>query len=367
MTKHDLVTIAASAAWVLTVSAATVASPPSGSARPNVLILYADDMGYGDLGVQNPASKIPTPNLDQLAGEGLRFTNGHSSSGICTPSRYAMLTGRYHWRKFHGIVGPFGGSVFETERLTLPEMLKQKEYKTACIGKWHLGWDWDAIRRPDTDKKSVQFTDFDWALPIPDGPLAHGFDYYFGDTVINFPPYTWIENDKVVNAPDTQMNSKLWKPLKEGNWECRAGSMVTGWDPYAVLPVLTHKAVSYIEDQQGSDQPFFLYMAFPSPHAPIVPSEDFEGRSNAGPYGDFVVQTDWSCGQILEALDRSGLAENTLVIFSADNGSERYAYARDLTYNHWSSEPFRGVKRDLYEGGHHVPFLVRWPGVIEPN
>ncbi|MFC5051810.1 sulfatase-like hydrolase/transferase [Rubritalea spongiae] len=344
------------------------------SAKPNVLILYADDMGYGDLAVQNSKSKIPTPHLDKLAGEGMRFTDGHSSSGICTPSRYALLTGRYHWRDFHTIVKALGESVFTPEQLTLPEMLQASGYHTSAIGKWHLGWDWEALRKPDAGPKKVQaksgnlevhFSEYDWNKLIPDGPTAHGFDEYFGDNVINFPPYVWIKDDKVTEAPDTQMSTEVWKPLNEGAWECRSGPMITSWDPYDVLPEMTRKAVSFIESRKEAKEPFFLYFAFPSPHAPIVPAEEFEGSSEAGPYGDFVVQTDWSCGQLLDALDRAGIADNTIVIFTADNGAEHYAYPRALKYDHWSSEPFRGAKRDLYEGGHHVPFIVKWPSVIE--
>ncbi|MCZ6597043.1 MAG: arylsulfatase [Planctomycetota bacterium] len=339
--------------------------------HPNVLILYADDLGYGDLGVQNSGSKIPTPHLDRLASEGLRFTDGHSSSGICSPSRYALLTGRHHWRDFHGIVGPFGPSKFQPERLTMPEMLQAVGYTTACIGKWHLGWDWDAIKKPDAaqtrrNDRNVWGPDaFDWTRSIPDGPLAHGFDHYFGDTVINFPPYCWIQDDKVVQAPDTFMDTSLWKKIKEGNWECRPGPMITGWDPFQNLPTITAKAVEYIHARKDEEQPFFLYVAFPSPHAPIIPNDRFDGRSKAGAYGDFVAETDDACGRILAALEESGQAADTLVVFSADNGPEHYAYARDEKYEHWSAEPFRGLKRDIYEGGHHVPFLVRWPGTVE--
>lgn len=341
---------------------------------PNVVILFADDMGYGDLGIQNPNSKIPTPHLDQLAREGMRFSDGHSSSGICTPSRYALLTGRYHWRKMHGIVHAFGESVFDAEEQTLPEMLQEQGYYTACIGKWHLGWDWNAIRKHEAGPVTMDarganqlphFSEYNWDQSVLDGPLAHGFDHYFGDTVINFPPYAWIEDDKLTQAPTLQKDEKLWKPLQEGNWECRVGPMVEGWDPYEVLPELTRRAVSFVEGRQDEEEPFFLFIAFPAPHAPIVPAAEFEGTSEAGPYGDFMVQTDWSCGQILDALKRSGLEEDTIVIFTADNGSEHYAYPRALKYDHWSSEPFRGLKRDTYEGGHHVPFLVKWPGVVE--
>ncbi|MGI9239726.1 MAG: sulfatase family protein, partial [Verrucomicrobiales bacterium] len=304
----------------------------------------------------------PTPNLDALARSGMRFTDGHSSSGICTPSRYALLTGRHHWRDFHGIVNALGGSVFKPERLTLPEMLKQNGYDTAAIGKWHLGWDWDAIRKPGTPKKSNKHSDFDWSKPIPDGPLAHGFDYYFGDTVINFPPYAWIENDRLVKAPDTQMQTGKWKPIKEGNWECRPGPMVTGWDPYQNIPTTTRKAVEFLIDPKRAKKPYFLFFALPAPHAPIIPNDEFDGKSEAGAYGDFVYEVDHACGQLLEAVKRSGGEDKTVVIFSADNGPEKYAYARDQKFDHWSSRPFRGLKRDIYEGGHHVPFIIRWPG-----
>jgi len=341
----------------------------------NVLILYADDLGYGDLRVNNPQSKIPTPNLERLAREGMRFTDGHSSSGICTPSRYALLTGRHHWRDFHGIVNALGQSIFDDQRLTLPEMMRQRGYTTACIGKWHLGWDWDAIRKPGAaqremgaGKRKVWGPEaFDWNKAIPDGPLAHGFDHYFGDTVINFPPYCWIEDDRVVQAPDTLQDASKWKKIKEGNWECRPGPMASDWDPYENVPTLTKRGVDFIRAQAESDEPFFLYFAFPYPHAPIIPNDQFDGRSEAGPYGDFVFETDDAAGQLLEALEEAGLSERTIVIFSADNGPEKYAYKRDQVYDHWSAAPFRGLKRDIYEGGHHVPFLIKWPGLTEPN
>jgi arylsulfatase A len=338
------------------------------AAQPNIVILYADDMGYGDLAANNPASKIPTPNIDRLAAEGMRFTDGHSSSGICTPSRYALLTGRHHWRDFHGIVQALGPSVFREGQLTMPEMLRQKGYATACIGKWHLGWDWDAIRKPGTPQKSIKHGDFDWSKAVPDGPLGHGFEHYFGDTVINFPPYAWIEDDKLVDAPDTDFTPGQHKEAaKEGSWEARPGPARSDWDFYQNLPTLTKKSVEYVRSRKGAEKPFFLYVPFPSPHAPIVPTDEFDGKSKAGPYGDYVVQTDDACGQILAAIADIGESENTIVIFTADNGPEMYAYARDQKYDHWSSDPFRGLKRDIYEGGHHVPFVIKWPGVTKPG
>lgn len=345
--------------------------------QPNILIIYGDDLGFGDLQSYNPDSKIPTPNLDKLASEGMRFTDGHSSSGICTPSRYAILTGRHHWRKFHGIVNSFGDSVFSPERLTLPEMLKEKGYNTAAIGKWHLGWNWNAILKKGAVAQAEATTSkkrkprkfygpeaFHWEKSIPNGPLDHGFDYYFGDTVINFPPYCWIENDKVVKAPDTIMDTKKWKTIKEGGWECRPGPMSSDWDPYENIPETTRKGVAYIKEQAKNDNPFFLYFAYPSPHAPIIPNDQFDDKSKAGPYGDFVYETDDSIGQLLKALEESGQKENTLIVFSADNGPEKYAYARSEKYDHWSSYPLRGLKRDIYEGGHRVPYIISWPGKV---
>lgn len=348
--------------------------------HPNILILYADDLGYGDLGCYNSESKIPTVHLDKLASEGMRFTDGHSSSGICTPSRYALLTGRHHWRDFHGIVQSMGSSVFKPERLTLPEMLKEQGYQTAAIGKWHLGWDWQAIKKSQPASKEAskgnkkgkrkqthRFDAYDWSKPIPDGPLAHGFDHYFGDTVINFPPYAWIQDDRLVKAPDTMMDTSKWKPIKEGKWECRPGPMHSEWDPYQNIPTTTEKAVDFIRSQSQSDKPFFLYFAFPSPHAPIIPNDQFDGKSKAGPYGDFVVETDDACGRILKALKDSGQEKNTIVIFSADNGPEHYAYARDQQHDHWSPGKLRGLKRDIYEGGHRVPFIIKYPGLTKPG
>lgn len=210
-----------------------------------------------------------------------------------------------------------------------------------------------------------QSDDIDWSAPIGGGPLDRGFDYYFGDGTINFPPYTWIENDRLLEVPTMDQDIvKRGFETKEGNWEFRPGPMVEGWDPYKVLPTLTEKAVEYINGQER-DKPFFLYFALPSPHAPIIPNDEFIGTSEAGGYGDFMVQTDWVAGQVLKALKTKGLDKNTIVVFSSDNGPEIYAFERAEKYDHYSMGDFRGLKRDVWEGGHHVPFIVKWPGEIK--
>ena len=342
--------------------------------QPNIVIIYADDMGYGDLNCQNPNSKIPTPNLDQLASEGMRFTDAHSSSGICSPSRFALLTGTYHWRRQHDIVGAFGKPFFQDSDITLPQILKTNGYTTACIGKWHLGWDWEFKNEPSGEvkqwgrmRKMYLPEDIDWSKPVAGGPLDRGFDYYFGDGTINFPPYAWVENDQIIEVPTEEMDiNNIGFDTKEGQWEFRPGPKVKDWNPYEVLPTLTKKTVEWI-NKRDKDQPFFLYFALPSPHAPIIPNDEFDGKSKAGGYGDFMVQTDYVAGQVLEALKKKGLEENTIVIFSADNGPEAYAWKRAEKYGHFSMGDFRGLKRDVWEGGHHVPFIIKWPGQVEPG
>jgi arylsulfatase A len=338
---------------------------------PNIVIIYADDMGYGDLNCQNSDSKIPTPNLDQLASEGMRFSDAHSSSGICSPSRFALLTGSYHWRRMHGIVSSFGKPMFKDSDVTLPQVLKAKGYETACIGKWHLGWDWNFKNTPsgerfywDKTHKVYLLEDIDWESPIKGGPLDRGFDYYFGDGTINFPPYAWIENDRFLETPNDIFEfDKFAREPKGESWDSRPGPMVKGWDPYQVLPTLTKKTIEWINNRH-KEQPFFLYFALPSPHMPIIPNDEFDGKSDAGAYGDFMYQTDFIVGEVLKAIQENGFEDNTLIIFSSDNGPESIAWERALKYNHFSMGQFRGLKRDVWEGGHHIPFIVKWPNHV---
>lgn len=332
--------------------------------RPNIVIILADDLGYGDLRSYNPGAKIPTPRLDQLAEQGLRFTDAHSPSSVCTPTRYGLLTGRYPWRSRlkSGVLRPYDPPLIEAGRLTLPAMLKQQGYATAIIGKWHLGWDW-----PTTDGKAAAVTadglsNVDYTKPIANGPLTRGFDSYFGTDVPNFPPYVFIENDRTQGIPT--------EPAPMTGAINRKGPMVKGWEPVKILPAITDRAVRYVESRAKDAHPFFLYFALTSPHYPVVPSPEFSGKSQAGAYGDFVVQTDAAVGAVLDALKRSGLDKNTLVIFTSDNGPEVAAevpvgaYERIRQSQHASSFGWRGVKRDSWEGGHRVPFLARWPGRI---
>jgi arylsulfatase A-like enzyme len=330
---------------------------------PNLVYILADDLGYGDLGSYNPQSKIPTPHLDRLAAEGMRFTDAHASDAVCTPTRYSLLTGRYAFRSRlkSGVLGPWAAPLIERDRLTVPGLLRQHGYTTLAVGKWHLGWNW-----PTTDGQAPRSGDglsnVDFTRPIGGGPLAAGFERFFGVDLPNYPPYVFIENDRTLGLPSVAA------PLRKGTFN-RPGPMLPGWNLTNILPQLTARAVGNIEEAARSPKPFFLYFPLTAPHYPIVPVAEFKGRSRAGDYGDFVAQVDGVVGQVLAALARTGLATNTLVIFTSDNGPEVVeidpgAYARIRAYDHRSMAGWRGVKRDTWEGGHRVPFIARWPGRI---
>jgi arylsulfatase A-like enzyme len=341
--------------------AAAPGAAPAATGKPNIVYILADDMGYGDLACQNPKSKIPTPNLDRLVTQSVRFTDAHAPTAVCSPTRYAVLTGRYAWRSAlkRGVLGPYGKTLIEPDRLTVPAMLKQAGYDTACIGKWHLGWQWPTPDGQPVASRRDGTSNVDFTKPVAEGPTARGFDYYFGTDVPNYPPYCFIENDRLLGLPSIPKPATMF-----GN----AGPMIEGWDLVQILPGLTKKAVEYVEKaSRRPGKPFFLYFPLTSPHTPIVPAPEFKGKSGAGDYGDWVHQTDWTVGQVLAALDRTGLAANTLVIFTSDNGPENFAYQRIRDYGHYSMGDLRGLKRDTWEGGHRVPFMARWPGRIKPG
>jgi arylsulfatase A len=333
--------------------------------KPNIVFILADDLGYGDLGCYNMDSKIPTPYLDQLASEGMRFTDAHSPSSVCTPTRYALLTGRYAWRTRlqRNVLGPWDKPLIAPDRLTVGKLLQQHGYATACIGKWHLGQNYSTTdgKQPIGGAKNA-LSNVDFTQPITDGPMTRGFDHYFGTIVPNYPPYCFIKNDRTVGNPSIL--------AKGGNFNI-PGPMVPGWKLENILPEMTRHAVQWVEDTAKTQKPFFLFFSLTSPHYPVVPATEFIGKSKAGQYGDFVHQTDWSIGQVLDAIERNGIADNTLIIFTSDNGSEVTGevkpgvYDRVQQFGHRSSGELRGAKRDAWEGGHRVPFIARWPGKIE--
>ena len=273
-----------------------------------------------------------------------------------------------------GVLGPYNSPLIEPDRLTIPAMLKELGYATACVGKWHLGMQWgtnDTSSLPIVWERDFDQSVIDHSKPITAGPLTAGFDYYFGTDVPNFPPYLFIENDRTLGIPTISKPDTIY-----GN----PGKMLPGWKLEDILPALTKKAVSYIDANANNGTPFFLYFASTAPHTPIVPAKEFHGKSNAGPYGDLVHQVDYSLGELLRSLDRNGIAENTLVIFTSDNGSparagDPHIHGNDFhvtgsvitKFNHNPNAPWRGMKADIWEGGHRVPFLVRWPAKIVEN
>jgi len=345
--------------------------------KPNIVYILCDDMGYGDMESNNPDCKIPTPNLNKLAQQGMRFTNAHAGTSVCTPSRYNILTGRYTWRSHlkNGIVWEWDGALIEPERMTVASLLRDHGYTTKCIGKWHLGLDWttrDGSHPNETlpfgegeGRRRQEFEkNIDWEGRIGGGPVDRGFDSYFGVDVPNFPPYTWFEDDHLVAIPTEDKPDEMYG---------HPGKMLAGWSLEAMVPEFTRRATEFIDsrgNQPEADNPFFLYFPLTSPHSPIVPNKEFQGKSGIGAYGDFICEIDWVVGEIMAALDRQGITENTLLIFTSDNGPERRTpddegvYERARRKGHRSAGEWRGIKRDAWEGGHREPFIASWPAVI---
>jgi len=347
---------------------------PEALEPPNLVVILADDLGYGDLGANNPDSAIPTPRLDAIAAGGVRFTDAHSGSAVCTPTRYGLMTGRYCWRSRlkGGVLNGYSGHLIEPDRPTVASVLKARGYHTACIGKWHLGMD-----LPRRDKV------MDWQGKIEDGPLANGFDHFFGVTAsLDFPPYVWVEDDRFTEpGAERYPGSGFPAYLRAGEW-------APGFDHQGALDEITRRAVAHIRERAAAGGPFFLYLPLTAPHKPVLPAERFRGKSGVGPYGDFVMQVDWTVGEVDRALEEAGVADDTLLLVTSDNGSFMYHldapespqrakqgadgdatldHAADpkvhgyLSATHRANGPLRGTKADVWDGGHRVPFLARWP------
>jgi arylsulfatase A-like enzyme len=324
--------------------------------NPNIIYILADDLGYGDVSAMNEQAAWKTEHIDRIASEGMRFTDAHTGSAVCTPTRYGVLTGRYSWRTRmkQGVLWSWDPPLIEEEP-TVGKLLQANGYKTACVGKWHLGLGWQ-YHEGASDSA-------DFSKPVLGGPLEVGFDYFFGIAAsLDIPPYVYIENDLATMVP-TQYTLDT---SKYGWW--RKGLTGDDFVHEEVLPVLTQKAVAFIDRHQESspDKPFFLYFPLPAPHTPILPTEEFQGLSATNPYGDFVLQVDHTVGQILLALEKHGIDKETLIIFTSDNGCSPQADYEELAaFGHDPSYVFRGHKADIYEGGHRIPFVARWPGHIQ--
>ncbi len=328
------------ASLILTSLCLTRAAEPS---KPNIVYILCDDLGYGDVHCLNPErGKIATPQLDKMASQGMIFSDAHSSSSVCTPTRYGIMTGRYNWRTHlqSSVLQGFSEPLIAKDRLTVPALLKQHGYTTAMIGKWHLGMD-----IPKGQPSPV----------IANGPTTRGFDSYFGISAsLDMPPFAFIQNDRFTEPLTT---TKKWQ---------REGPAAASFEAVDVLPTFTRKATELIATQARTGKPFFLYMPLNAPHTPIVPSKEWQGKSSLGKYGDFVMETDWAVGEVLAALDKAGIGGNTLVILTSDNGCSKAAGIPALqAQGHYPSADMRGSKADIFDGGHRIPFIARWPDRVK--
>ena len=324
---------------------------------PNIVLIMADDLGYGDVGCYNKNSKAPTPNIDRLATQGMRFTNAYSPAAVCIPTRYGLVTGRYPFRLKQG---PWDGPVVAEGRMTIGSLLQKQGYETACIGKWHLGFDGG-------------FT-FDCTKPLRNGPVDRGFDFYFGlQASTDDPPYLYIRNDRCTAPLSLKVEDNIetgYTSHYQGKF-WRAGRIGEDFQFHEAQDRLTDEAIGFLQRHHDNktgqaDKPFFLYFPFTAPHAPWLPAKQFQGKSKCGPYGDFLMHTDYCVGQVLETLDKLGYGDNTLVIVTSDNGPLWFE-PESKKYGHDASHIFRGRKGDIWEGGIRMPFIARWPGKIQPG
>ena len=327
--------------------------------RPNIVYILCDDLGTGDVQcLSGGKGKIATPNLDKLADGGMIFNDAHTCSSVCTPSRYGVLTGRYAWRTRLQKSVLWGNSkpLISKERETVATVLKRAGYHTACIGKWHLGLGWVG---EVTDNPMLKGCNVDYSKQLTDSPVSHGFDSFYGISAsLDMAPYTWIHDFKVVELPTA---------IKAFT---RKGPAAPSFEAVDVMPTITAKAIEYFKERaplaKSGKKPFFLYLPYASPHTPIVPTDEWKGKSGLNKYADFVMQNDLCVGQLMDALEKYGLKDNTLVIFTSDNGCSPAANVKELVKkNHFPSANYRGYKADIWEGGHRVPFICSWPKRIK--
>ena len=341
-------------------------------AKPNIVFILADDLGYGDIGCYNPEAKAPTPNIDRLAREGMRFTDAHSPSTVCTPTRYSLLTGRMAFR--NGMKGVFTGAggpcLIKEDRLTIAGMLRDQGYTTAMFGKWHIGLTfYDKDGKPITKNGLEAVKRIDYSQPITGGPIDRGFDQFFGTACCPTTDwlYAYIDGDKIP-MPPTRIVDRKPLPKHPYSRDNRPGMIAPGFDLEEVDMVFLQKSLEFLEShkQKSPDKPFFLFHSAQAVHLPSFAGRAFKGKTEAGPHGDFIFELDYVVGRLMSKLDQLGYGENTLVIFSSDNGPE-VPTVIDMrkTHKHDGARPWRGVKRDQWEGGHRVPFIARWPKKIK--
>lgn len=331
--------------------------------RPSIIYILADDMGYGDLSCLNRESKICTTNFDRLARDGMIFTDAHSSSAVCTPSRYSILTGRYSWRSRlkQGVIGGYTPALIEKGRMTVASMLKEQGYKTACIGKWHLGLDWKRTFDSPEAPPAQETKGINYSAPIKNGPIDYGFDYYFGISAsTDMPPFVYIENDKVTELPEYDVEHTWFDCSKI----VRKAPTAPHFKHEEILPKTTQKVLDTIDQWAG--KPFFIYFPLSAPHAPILPTGEFAGKSGINKYADFVLMCDDVMGKILGKLEENNIKDNTIIIFTSDNGCSPTAdFDKLARCGHNPSYVFRGHKADIYEGGHRIPLIVKWTNYIK--
>lgn len=350
-----------------------LASTALAADKPNFIFILCDDLGYGDVKANNENGKIATPNMDRMAARGMRFTDAHSSSSVCSPTRYGVMTGRYNWRSKlqSGVLGGLSPRLIEDGRMTVAAMMKSQGYKTAAVGKWHLGMDWVKHSGKDVAELNIesaeQVNSVDFTKPAANTPTAVGFDYYFGISAsLDMVPYCFIENDRVTVNPTETMKLAMNASAMGKQSFTREGPGAPGFKGEDVLPTLTKKAIEVIGKHAAAKENFFLYLPLNSPHTPILPSAEWQGKSGISLYADFVMQTDDAIGQVLKALDSNGIADNTVVVFTSDNGCSPSADFGFLAqHGHNPSYVFRGNKADIFDGGHRVPFIVQWPAQVK--